>query len=241
MNISLTSKHKVILHVLAFIRLACISISGSSLELQAQQNLFTDKQHTVSFIFSDQFQIADVALAEVLVALKIKEGGFPSFNIVSIAQSFSPKEYSASQYQERILNDYRSVGYTDAVAKESFSEALAKQEVLTAEIHYPSNLGTLVALVTLLPNGTNSHLVLTYIDRETSFAKNKPLYDQIKNSLNLLRINNASELGNTELGDIAGNSSRSLTSYWTTFAILLLLGLAIGLVGWRRRARSRIP
>jgi hypothetical protein len=246
MYISFTSRNKVTLHVITLITLVSISISAGSLELQAQQSLFTDKQQTVSFTFSDQFQIADVALAEVLVALKIKEGGFPSFNIVSIAQSFSPKEISTPQYQERILADYRRVGYTDAVAKESFTGVIAHQKVLTAEIHYPSNLGTLIALVTLLPNGPNSHLVLTYIDSETSFSQNKPLYDQIINSLTLLRINNASDLENTDLrdtdlGNIKGESSNSLTSYWTTFAILVLLGFAIVLVGWMRRARSRIP
>jgi hypothetical protein len=211
-------------------------ILACNLEAQATQLLFTDKQQKISFQYNEQFQSIPTPLAEVLVALKSKQTGFPSFNIVSIAQHFSPNEISAEQYQERVLSDYRKVGYTEAVGLEILAVEIANQRVQSAQLKYPSTAGKLISLVTLLPDSPNSHLVLTYIDLEANFTNNKPLYDEIARTLKLLRHNNTNQLQITSNQD-----SSSKINYWTTFAILVVLVLVVGFAMRIRRTKSKTP
>ena len=208
--------------------------------LQAQQKVFIDKLKTVSFRYSDQLQTtpaphADVLVADVLVTLRSKESGFPSFNIVSIAQKFIPEALGNKQYQEQILADYRKVGYTEATVIQTFAVTIANQSAYTAQLSYPSTAGKLISLVTLLPNGPDSHLVLTYIDYEASFSMNRPSYEEIVDSMSLLKINNTNQLQATM------KESDRYPTYWTTFAILALLGVATGLATLMRRAKSGTP
>lgn len=210
-----------------------LSWLAGSANAQDSMKQFSAAEHGLTFSYPTTLEPVTVDLPQSVSALRGRETGFPSFNVLVSADTYQPEKISENDYREKILNDYRAVGLTDAKVVRSYSSPIDGTMVYTAELRYQNNGQVLLAAVTLLPAGQHKHFILTYIDLGEDFYRKKRAREEIINSLRRA-------VADMAIGG-SGYTAAGISSYWLAFTLFAALGLIAIFLLFKARDSSRTP
>jgi hypothetical protein len=194
---------------------------------ESELSNYHSSKHGISFRYDSSLKEESPTLSQSIVVLKSSENGYPSFNILIAAETYSPIDFNPESYKERIISDYSAVGITDAHNVRTYAAPVAGLQLLTSELRYQFKEQTLISSVTLVPHSKGKHLILTYTDLAEQFYRRKQTREQIISSLTLAE--SESQPTTTEATD---------SSHWVILAALTVLAVIIGLVALRLRTKS---
>lgn len=112
----------------------------------------------------------------VVLVLRPKTQGFPTFNVVSESTSLK-EDLSPEEFGELVLRGYKQVGFTDATIK----SASVGADRWRAEILYTQGNEQFRAIVVGI-NAYSRHFILTFMDREVTIDRSRFLESSLTRS-----------------------------------------------------------
>ncbi len=186
----------------------------------AEERSFSD------FVFSLPPGFEDVAvdLPGVKLAVKHKEAGFPTFNVIAENQPLRIDRSVVSRSVASVTDSYKNVGINDVRIVSSSLQDLSKfTQAVRIELRYLNQGEEMFSTLALIPHG-NEHLILTYLvpakDRDKFFDAEKEIFSSFR------------------FGDA---TSKMVNTGVSLMPLLLLIAvaLAMGYVFYKRRGKQQ--
>ncbi|RIL08514.1 MAG: hypothetical protein DCC75_08695 [Proteobacteria bacterium] len=126
-----------------------------------------------SLDFPRDFEAVDTkaAVPGLILAVRHREMGFPTFNVIMQPGAFEFEESSYKREADRIVDSYRALGITDAALLSSELSSISGLQALITRIRYTNQERLLIAQAAII-SGQDRHYILTYIDTESNFEGN---------------------------------------------------------------------
>lgn len=177
---------------------------------QAETHQYRSEKHGVTLHYPETFEAVEIDHPLVILALRDRIKGFPTFNVITLPGSFDLEQEGPNSPKKQIIAGYNLVGIKNFKFLRDEFVLKARSPHYIASLSYDDSDTKLKSSVALF-SGVNEHFFMTFIDREETFEANYPLFSSICKSVVIDRRREV------------GSPPPTLNPYWYLLPLIILI------------------